>query len=70
MLATTRQFATGGEVHSTNVYLNGTHCRVEAIHGDALVPRAFSAVTYKIVPPGTGNSAMRSASRYTAIRNN
>jgi hypothetical protein len=38
----------GGRI--TNVYLNGTHGRVEAIHGDALVPRAFSAVTYKIVP--------------------
>jgi hypothetical protein len=46
-----RQYGTGGDdVYSTNVYLIGTHGRVEAIHGDALVPRAFSAVTYKIVP--------------------
>jgi hypothetical protein len=54
-LAATRHFGTMGDgVYSTNVYLNGTHGRGATFHGDALVPRAFSAVTYKIVPKRHG----------------
>jgi hypothetical protein len=54
VLAATRHFGTGGGGRITNVYLIGTHGRVEAIHGDAqaLSPR----LPTKSCLNGTGNS--------------
>jgi hypothetical protein len=34
----------------------GTQRVCRFVHGDTLVPRAFSVVTYKFVPLGTVNS--------------
>jgi hypothetical protein len=49
---------------ATNVYLTAHMVRGGHIHGDALVPRAFSAVTYKFVPKRHGDYVVFYTHRY------